>query len=57
LIRFAFKERLSQEIRTGSHADPDRIANAKVGIFLASILAGVIGYLFLSRRSRYRTST
>ncbi len=46
---------MSMFITNLAYIDPDRIANAKVGIFIASILAGVIGYLFLSRRSRHRT--
>jgi NhaA family Na+:H+ antiporter len=33
-----------------AYSDMSRIANAKVGIFAASILAGIIGYILLARR-------
>ena len=47
---------MSMFITNLAYFDADRIAIAKVGIFTASILAGVIGYLLLSRRKSYRSS-
>jgi NhaA family Na+:H+ antiporter len=47
---------MSMFITNLAYLDVERIANAKVGIFAASILAGVIGYLILSRNKGYRTS-
>ena len=35
-----------------AYVDLTRIANAKVGIFVASILAGIIGYVLLARRKQ-----
>ncbi len=43
---------MSMFITNLAYVDAARIANAKVGIFAASILAGVIGYLLLSRRRK-----
>ena len=37
-----------------AYLDVTRVANAKVGIFAASILAGVIGYVLLSRRKEVK---
>jgi NhaA family Na+:H+ antiporter len=43
---------MSMFITNLAYADLTRIANAKVGIFAASILAGVIGYVLLARRKQ-----
>ena len=47
---------MSMFIANLAYFDASQIATAKVGIFTASILAGVIGYLLLSHRKGYRTS-
>ncbi|PLX72274.1 MAG: Na+/H+ antiporter NhaA [Desulfuromonas sp.] len=41
---------MSMFITNLAYVDAARIANAKVGIFAASILAGVIGYVLMARR-------
>lgn len=38
-------------ITTLAYADPIQITQAKIGIFVASIIAGVLGYLILSRNA------
>ena len=38
-------------ITTLAYADPVQITQAKIGIFVASIIAGVLGYLILSRNA------
>ena len=43
---------MSMFITNLAYADLARVANAKVGIFAASILAGVIGFILLSRRKQ-----
>ncbi len=43
---------MSMFITNLAYVDITRIANAKVGIFAASILAGIIGYLLLARRKQ-----
>lgn len=40
---------MSMFITNLAYPDPQFIANAKVGIFIASLLAGILGYIFLSR--------
>lgn len=40
---------MSMFITNLAFMDPQRVAAAKVGIFVASLLAGIIGYVFLSR--------
>ncbi|NIQ08845.1 MAG: Na+/H+ antiporter NhaA [Gammaproteobacteria bacterium] len=40
---------MSMFITNLAYPDPHMVANAKVGIFIASLLAGVIGYIFLSK--------
>ena len=47
---------MSMFITNLAYFDAASIANAKIGIFTASILAGVSGYLLLSRRKAYRSS-
>ncbi|MBE0500834.1 MAG: Na+/H+ antiporter NhaA [Desulfuromonadales bacterium] len=47
---------MSMFITNLAYLNAESVANAKVGIFIASILAGLMGYLFLARRSRYRPS-
>ncbi len=40
---------MSMFITNLAYRDPHTIAAAKVGIFIASLLAGILGYIFLSR--------
>jgi NhaA family Na+:H+ antiporter len=47
---------MSMFITNLAYLDAEQIALAKVGIFMASILAGAFGYLLLSRRKAYRSS-
>lgn len=47
---------MSMFITNLAYLDMTRVANAKVGIFAASILAGVIGYVLLARRKQVELS-